>query len=233
MATELYFVRHGESLDNVAGVTFDEMNVSEDGFLDNPLSELGEQQAKAAAEWLYPRVNADAVISSGLTRTDMTAAPIGKIYGLEVEKLPEMREVEVETDTIGKIEIENTLSRTLYKIPGGKELRDAFMHAGVAVAFGAWSVFGLKGFEPPEKLKGRARYCLEALAARPERRIIAVAHNFFLSAMLLELIEAYPPNVLNVSLPLALLPNCSVTCVIAHPPRFRVRYAGRKTSDFS
>ena len=31
MATELYLVRHGESLDNVAGVAFEEMTVDDEG----------------------------------------------------------------------------------------------------------------------------------------------------------------------------------------------------------
>jgi len=233
MATEIYFVRHGESLDNVAGVTFDQMDVNEEGFLDNPLSELGERQATAAAEWLGARVRADAVFSSGLTRADMTAAPIAEAYSLEVQLLPELREVEVEKDTIGKIEIENTLSRTLYELPGGKKLRNFMFELGALGAFSVWATAGLKGFEPVEDLKARARYCLDTLAARPEKRIVAVAHNFFLGALLLELIEADPLNFLPAPKPIGLLPNCSVTCVLAHPPRFRLRYAGRKTSSLT
>lgn len=233
MATELYFVRHGESLDNVAGVTFDEMKVSEDGFLDNPLSELGKRQAEAAADWLCRRVEADAVVSSGLARTDMTAAPIAARYGLKVETLPEMREVLVEKSALSNLKIENSFSRALYDLPGGKEIRGALLDVGVAAIFNAWAAFGLPGFESPGKLRGRARYCLETLAARPERRIVAVAHNFFLGALLLELIELLPANFFMTPKPLGLLPNCSVTCVYARPPRFRLRYAARKTSDFS
>lgn len=233
MPTEIYFVRHAESLDNVAGVSFDEMNVSEDGFLDNPLSELGVRQADAAAEWLFANVRADAIVSSGLTRTNMTAAPIAERFGLPVETMPELREVEVRRDTLSNLKIENNLSRALYEIPGGKELRDKMLNAGVAAAFGAWAVFGMPGFEEPKTLRGRARYCLETLAARPERRIIAVSHNFFLSAMILELISMLPANFINAPKPLALLPNCSVTCVCARPPRFKLRYAAMKTSDFS
>lgn len=229
MASEIYFVRHGESLDNVAGVTFDQMDVNEEGFLDNPLSELGERQAAAAAEWLFARVKAAAVFSSGLTRTDMTAAPIAEKFGLEVQPLPELREVEVEINTLGKLEIENTLSRTLYKLPGGKKIRELMLDAGVVGAFNAWAAFGIKGFESVEDLKARARYCLDTLAGRPEKRIVAVAHNFFLGALLLELIDLDPLNFIPAPKPIGLLPNCSVTCVIAHPPRFRIRYAARKT----
>lgn len=233
MATEIYFVRHGESLDNVAGVTFDEMKVSDDGFLDNPLSELGKRQAEAAADWLHARVRADAVVSSGLTRTDMTAAPIATRYGLKVETLPEMREILVEKGTLSNLKIENNFSRVLYDLPGGKEIRAALMDVGVAAAFNTWAAFGLPGFESPKKLKSRARFCLETLAARPERRIVAVAHNFFLGALLLELIEILPANFFRTPRPLGLLPNCSVTHVTARPPRFRLRCAAQKTSDFS
>ncbi|MFH1538013.1 MAG: histidine phosphatase family protein [bacterium] len=233
MATKIYFVRHGESLDNVAGVTFDEMNVSDDGFLDNPLSELGERQAEAAADWLFRHVRADAVVSSGLARTDMTAAPIAERFGVEVETLPEMREVHVEKGTLSNLKIENKMSRTLYDLPGGKEIRSAILDVGVAFLFNLWAAAGLPGFESPKKLRARARYCLETLAARPERRIVAVAHNFFLGALLLELVDILPANFFRVPKPLGLLPNCSVTCVLARPPRFRLRYAAQKTSDFS
>ncbi len=229
MATELYFVRHGESLDNVAGVAFDQMDVNEEGFLDNPLSDLGREQAERAAEWLAARVRPDAVFASGLARANMTAEPYAQRFGLPIEILPELREVLVEKKTLGNLEIENNLSRTLYKIPGGKQLRDRIMDLGVVVAFNTWAVFGLPGFETAADLKARAGYCLDMLAARPERRIVSFAHNFFLGALLLELIDRNPLNYPIAAPHLGFMANCSVTCVIAHPPRFRLRYAAQDT----
>lgn len=233
MASEIYFVRHGESLDNVAGVAFDQMSVNEDGSLDNPLSELGEQQAKAAAIWLANHVSADALFSSGLARADMTAAPISAAFGLPVNILPEMREIMVEAKSLEKLELENNISRTLYKVPGGKKIRDTFMDGGIIAAFNIWRKFGLPGFEPKEDMFARARYVIETLSARPERRIVACAHNYFINSVLCILIEMDPANAARLTNPLGLLPNCSVTCVVAHPPRFRVRYSGRKTSDLT
>jgi broad specificity phosphatase PhoE len=233
MATEIYFVRHGESMDNVAGVTFDEMDVNEEGFLDNGLSELGERQSEALADWIVARkINPGAIFSSGLTRSTETARPAAWRLGLEIQELSDLREVLVEKKTLGGLKVENTFSRTLYEIPGGRELRDKIMERGVSVAFGLWSQFGLPGFESPADLKGRAGRSLDILAARPERRIVAVAHNFFLAALLLELIERNPLNHILAAPHLGFMPNCSVTCVIAHPPRFRLRYVARKTNDF-
>ncbi len=233
MATEIYFVRHGESLDNVAGVTFDEMDVNDEGFLDNPVSELGQRQAEATADWFEGRVDVGAVVSSGLARTDMTAGPIAERFGLEVEKLHEMREIKVEKNALGNLKIENTLSRTLYKIPGGKHIRGFLFEAGFTAAFTKWVNFGIKGFESPEDLFARTSFCLDTLAARPERRVVAVAHSFFISAMLVDLARRHIFNWFSISHPMTLLPNCSVTCVVAHPPRFRVRFAGKKTSVIS
>lgn len=233
MATEIYFVRHAESLDNVADIPFEEMDINDEGFLDNPVSDLGIRQAEAAAEWFENHVKVDAVFSSGMTRTNMTATPIAEAFSLPLQILPDLREVEVETKTLGKLEVENNISRFLYKIPGGRLARKTLFDIGVAGAFALWSVTDLKGVEPAEDVKARARYCLEILAARPERRIVAVSHNFFIGAMLAELIESNPINMMTSSFPLNNIPNCSVTCVVAHPPRFRVRYAGRKTSDLT
>lgn len=231
MATEIYFVRHGESLDNVAGVTFDEMDVNEEGTLDNPLSELGRRQAAATADWFQGRVAVDSVVSSGLARTDLTAAPIAARFGLDVETLPEMQEVKVERDALGNLKIENAVSRTLYRLPGGKRFRQHLFEAGFTAAFTKWVNFGIEGFEPAEDLFARAAYCLDTLAAMPGRRIAAVAHSFFISAMLVDLGRKNLFNWMAFPHPMRLLPNCSVTCIVAHPPRFRVRYAGRKTSD--
>ncbi|HOX27802.1 MAG TPA: histidine phosphatase family protein [bacterium] len=233
MAKEIYFIRHGESLDNVAGVTFDQMDVNEEGFLDNPLSDLGVRQAEAVAQWLAARVHIDAVYASGLARSNLTAKPISEHYGKPIVELPELREVLVEGGTLKNLELENTISRAIYKIPHGKEIRDRAMDLGVMIAFNTWANFGLKGFESSTDLKARAGYCLDYLASRPERRIAAVAHNFFLGAMMLELIDRDPLNAVLAAPHLGFMPNCSVTCVIARPPKFRIRFAARPTNDFS
>lgn len=233
MATEIYFVRHAESLDNVADIPFEDMDINDEGFLDNPVSELGIRQAEAAADWFIKHVKVDAIFSSGLTRTNMTATPIAEAFSLPLQILRELKEVEIEQKTLAKLEVENNISRFLYKVPGGKLLRKTLFDIGAASAFAAWTLADIKGFEHVDDVKARARYCLEILAARPEKRIVAVCHNFFIGAMLLELIDISPLNMLAATFPLNNIPNCSVTCVVAHPPRFRVRFAGRKTSDFS
>lgn len=233
MATEIYFVRHAESLDNVADVPFEDMDINDEGFLDNPVSDLGIKQAEAAADWFMSHVKVDAVFSSGMTRTNMTATPIAESFSLPLQILPELREVEVQTKTLEKLEVENNISRFLYKLPGGKLIRKTLFDIGVSGAFALWTMTDLPGVEPIEDVKARARYCLEILAARPEKRVVAVSHNFFIGAMLAELIEMSPLNIATSTFPLNNIPNCSVTCVVAHPPRFRVRYAAKKTSELT
>ncbi|GEM_PF-1964144 len=234
MATELYFVRHGESLDNVAGVSFDEMSVNDEGFLDNPLSELGEMQARAAAEWFDARrIKPDVLYSSGLTRSTLTAQPLAEMHNMPIQFMPELREVHIEKGTLGGLKTENKMSQTMYNIPGGKAIRDRMMEVGVGVAFNIWSKFGLPGFESRADLMGRAGYCLDTLGALPCKRVVAVAHNFFLAALLLELVERNPLNYLIAAPHIGFMPNCSVTCVIARPPKFRIRFVARPTNDFS
>jgi broad specificity phosphatase PhoE len=233
VATEIYFARHGESMDNVAGITFDEMDVDEEGFLDNPLSELGVKQAESLADWIEShKTRPGAIFSSGLARSTLTAKPTSERLGLEIIEMPDLREVHVQRDTLSGLKVENTMSRSLYEIPGGKALRNKFMEIGVFAAFNLWSKFGLPGFESPEDLKSRAGACLDSLAARPERVVLAVAHNFFLGALLLELIDRNPLNYIKAAPRLGFMPNCSVTCVIAHPPKFRIRYIAAETNNY-
>ncbi|HOO56872.1 MAG TPA: histidine phosphatase family protein [bacterium] len=234
MATEIYFVRHGESLDNVGGVAFDDMNIQQEGFLDNPLSETGERQADALCDWVIENnIRPEAIFSSGLTRSTMTAVPTAEHLGLEIHEIPEMREVLVERDTMSSLELQSNAADRIKQLPSGEKIWDRAMQGGVFVAFNLWANFGLPGFETKDELKARSAFVLDTLAARPERRVLAVAHNFFLGALLLELIDRNPLNRILATPNLGFMPNCSVTCVIAHPPRFRLRYVARESNDFS
>jgi len=90
--TTFYFVRHGESEGNAAGVFT--------GQSDSPLTARGRQQAATVADELE-KVKFDRIVSSDLSRTRDTAEVIAKRLGIPVEIIPELREIDV-GDRTGK-----------------------------------------------------------------------------------------------------------------------------------
>jgi broad specificity phosphatase PhoE len=84
--TTVYLARHGES----------DWNVERrwQGHTDRPLTEKGRRQAKALAARLAG-VDLDAVYASDLRRAWETAEAVAQAHGLEVTRLPELREVHV------------------------------------------------------------------------------------------------------------------------------------------
>jgi phosphoserine phosphatase len=84
--TTVYLARHGES----------DWNVERrwQGHADRPLTERGREQARALAERLAD-VDLDAVYASDLRRAWETAEAVAAPRGLEVLRLPELREVDV------------------------------------------------------------------------------------------------------------------------------------------
>lgn len=82
--TEIYIVRHGESIANL------ERRAA--GFTDTPLSELGIRQANVTAEALSD-IHFDAIYSSDLSRAYDTALPHAEMRGMSVEKREKLREV--------------------------------------------------------------------------------------------------------------------------------------------
>jgi phosphoserine phosphatase len=84
--TTVYLARHGES----------DWNVERrwQGHADRPLTERGRAQAEALAEKLAG-VHLDAIYASDLRRAWETAQVVAAPRGLEVVRLPELREVDV------------------------------------------------------------------------------------------------------------------------------------------
>ena len=64
------------------------------GHADRPLTERGREQAQALADRLV-HIELDAVYSSDLQRARDTAAVVAESQGLELQQLPELREVDV------------------------------------------------------------------------------------------------------------------------------------------
>ena len=85
MKTTILLIRHGESAANRTR-TFA-------GHLDIPLSERGEEQANATAEYITSKYQIDKIYCSDLSRAYATALPIARLCGLEVEKTEKFREI--------------------------------------------------------------------------------------------------------------------------------------------
>lgn len=84
--TTVYLARHGES----------DWNAERrwQGHADRPLTERGREQAEALAERLAG-VELEAVYASDLRRAWETAGPVARSHGLDVVRVPELREVDV------------------------------------------------------------------------------------------------------------------------------------------
>ena len=83
MATKLYLIRHGETVENVAHIL--------QGQIDGNLSERGIQQAKDAREALRD-IAFDAIVCSDLKRCRDTAAILNEAHGLDINYTKLLRE---------------------------------------------------------------------------------------------------------------------------------------------
>jgi broad specificity phosphatase PhoE len=81
--TKLYLVRHGQSAGNAEGRF--------GGHSPTPLSELGHQQAKLAAQ-ILAKEKIDAIYTSDLLRAVQTAEPLAKMLDLPIVKTSAFRE---------------------------------------------------------------------------------------------------------------------------------------------
>ncbi|NJK78692.1 MAG: histidine phosphatase family protein [Chloroflexaceae bacterium] len=86
--TRLLLVRHGQSIANA------ERRVQ--GWANDPLSELGQQQAQRLAEWMQQHyTHADVLYASPLRRAYQTAELVGMALGLSVQTRDGLKEVHV------------------------------------------------------------------------------------------------------------------------------------------
>ena len=77
--TQLIFLRHGQTPHTV------DKRFSGAGGDDPGLSEIGQDQARAAAQYLAKRGGIDAIVSSPMVRTRQTAAAVAETLGLDVK----------------------------------------------------------------------------------------------------------------------------------------------------
>ena len=186
-------IRHGESLSNREGRV--------QGQADVELSEVGQRQAAAVANWCrsQPEIAAaDELWSSPLRRARATAEAIGAAIGKPVQLAHELRE----------------LHAGMFQ---GHLWDDLAVRFPVEVA--RWQS-GDVDYQIPEgesrwQLAQRGRQALETLAARSSARMIVVAHGGILTAALGLLVGRDHPLLAEASeRPFTRLPalaNCSIS----------------------
>jgi broad specificity phosphatase PhoE len=186
-------IRHGESLSNREGRV--------QGQADVELSEVGQRQAAAVADWCRSQPEmaaADELWSSPLRRARATAEAIGVAIGKPVQLADDLRELHAgifqghlwdDLSLRFPTEVARWQSGDLdYQIPKGESRR---------------------------QLAERGRQALEALADRPTKRMIVVAHGGILTAALGLLVGRDHPLLAEASeRPFTRLPalaNCSIS----------------------
>lgn len=153
----VYFVRHGQSADNVAPVFQSP---------DSPLNEKGLQQAERIADRVS-KLSFDALIASPFRRAKETAEAIAKA----TQKEPEFSELFVERIKPTSI--------------NGKPYTDE--QANIAWREWEKSLFTpdvqVEDGENFEDIINRAEKALEFLSTRPEQSLVVVTHGYFLRTM--------------------------------------------------
>ena len=153
----LYLVRHGQSVGNVRGVFY--------GWSDHPLTDLGREQARQAAEALK-EVSFARCLSSDMSRAWDTALICAEGRGVTVEAEPRLREQDM-----GEME--------------DMPFEEGFARWGddFPRMLGDWVNVPPPGGEPVARMKERVGAVVDELVDRGEDALI-VAHNGSLSLIL-------------------------------------------------
>ena len=153
----LYLVRHGQSVGNERQLFF--------GWSDHPLTELGREQARQAAEKLK-EVSFTRCLSSDLTRAWDTARICVESRGIEVEAAPALREQD-----LGALE-------DLTFAQAQERHGEAFERM-----LADWAHVDPPGGESVAHMKQRVGACVDRIVRLGEDTLI-VAHNGSLSLIL-------------------------------------------------
>jgi broad specificity phosphatase PhoE len=156
MATKIiYFVRHGETILNAAGIRQGP---------DGGLSEKGKLGVLKTAEGLAREKKFNAIVSSPYERTRETAAIISEKLHMPVEYCDLLRERKNPSEIVGKhkdsVEVRAITDR----------IDNSFHEDGLRFS----------DEENFTDLKERARNLLKYIEVRPEKRLLMVTHGIFL-----------------------------------------------------
>jgi probable phosphoglycerate mutase len=153
----VYFVRHGQSLDNAAPVFQG---------LDSPLSARGQLQATQIAQRVAD-IPFEAIISSPLERTKQTAQVIAKATGKDIEFSELFVERRKPSSINGKPYTDAAASHLWH------DWEKSMTTPGPGVEDG----------EGYDDILSRAKAALHSLLQRPERHLLVVTHGYFLRAL--------------------------------------------------
>lgn len=166
-ATEIYLIRHADALPGA-----DE--VSEGGYDDQALSDLGRRQAAALGERLR-QIELAAVYSSPIGRARETAAYVAQAQGLETRIEPDLREI-----ALGHVGPDLGASLPADELAEALKARLREI-ALVAIRTGRWE--SIPGSEPSADLRRRVVAALDRIvAAHAGRRVAAVSHGGAINA---------------------------------------------------
>lgn len=170
-ATTVTLVRHGQTV----GYSEDQPFPMQDGQGDPPLTELGWEQARRAAERLAPR-HPDVVVTSTLTRTQQSAAPLLEMLGMTAEPIADLREVHLGEWEGGRIRAE---------IAAGNPIVNEIMATG--------RFDKIPGAEPQDEFLDRIwRGVTTVVAANPGRHIVAYVHGGVVSGVMGRFTDGIP-----------------------------------------
>lgn len=151
---KLFYVRHGETHMNVAGLL--------SGRTETPLTERGVEQAKASGKQLKEKLpHIDLIVCSPYERTYETAKLIAEEIGYPVENIQK-----------NEMFIERTFG--ILEGTSGKEFLDNHEYS---------EFDGVKGSETIEALQNRAEKSFRWLQALEEDNILVVGHGAFARAI--------------------------------------------------
>ncbi len=147
---QLYLMRHGQSQANADQVIA--------GSHDSPLSPTGIKQAEYAGDTAKQYFSFDLIVSSPMSRALGTARIVAERIGYPLEKI---------------LVVDDLKERNLGSVEG-----DTYdMHAKARKDGNYEDAENVPGVEPIDHLFARMHHVLEQIHARPEQRVLIVAHN--------------------------------------------------------
>jgi len=181
----LILVRHGQSVDNVAGKL--------SGWLDSDLTPHGERQALHTAEHVVERFRPTALYASPLTRTAKTAQHVARRAALAISYRDDLRELffgHFEGLTIAEI-------RERFPVEWARSQDEEDMD------------FGWPGGEERRGFYDRILAAFDDLIVRhPNENVVVVSHGGVLSSYLAHLVDGRPSHWRSY-----LLDNCAYAVV--------------------
>ena len=202
-ARRLVVVRHGETLDNAAGIW--------QGLKDSELSPVGLAQADKAAP-VVAAYQPELIVASDLARARVTAERVGEAASMPVRLDPRLREIDVgEWQGVTTAEVRNRDPELLAAMGRGEDVRRG--HTGETVA----------------ALAARVRAALDDVIAElsPGRVAVVVCHGVAARAGVASLVGLDQMQALQVLWGLenchwAVLAEASLVSGAPVPPRWRI-----------